>query len=332
MVSNLFAIMLRVGLIGVGRHGERYARHLVQDSLGARLVALARRNEAALRRQTEEFGCKGYLDYRELLASADVDAVVVVVPPTVHLDIIRAAVEAGKPVLLEKPAAPNLDVGLQMLQLVRRSGLPVMVAQTLRFNGVVRVLRDARREIGPVHALRIGQRFEPSRPGWIDDPAVSGGGMILHTGVHCFDLVRWLAESEVVAVSCAHSRVRAQRTEDNFACTLRLRDNHALASVAGSRATASRSGGVELAGEHGQLIGDHILNQAWLVRGTVASLLSVPEPVPTVRETLRSFIQALRTRDSLPIPLEDGLKAVAIADACYRSAASGREELVAAVD
>jgi predicted dehydrogenase len=102
--------------------------------------------------------------------------------------------------------------------------------------------------------------------------------------------------------------------------------------VAGSRATASRSGGVELAGEHGQLIGDHILNQAWLVRGTVASLLPVPEPVPTVRETLRSFIQALRTRGSLPIPLEDGLKAVAIADACYRSAASGREELVAIVD
>ena len=247
--------MVRIGLIGVGRHGERYARHLVRDSLGAELVALARRNPELAKRQAEEFGCRGFSDPGELIASPEVEAVVVVVPPTAHWDILQAAATAGKPVLLEKPAAPNMEIGERMREIVKRTGAFVMVAQTLRFNGVVQALREAIPRIGQIHSLRIGQRFEPSRPGWIDDPAVAGGGMILHTGVHCFDLVRYLTGQEVRSVTCMHSRIRAERTEDNFACTLRLEDERSLATVAGSRATASRSGGVEIAGAGGQLIG-----------------------------------------------------------------------------
>ncbi len=323
--------MLRLGLIGVGRHGERYARHLVQEDLGARLVAIARRSEDLVHQQAAELGCRGYADYRELLAAPDVDAVIVVVPPTAHLDIVRAAAAEGKPVLLEKPAAPNLNVGLEILNCVRAKGLPVMVAQTLRFNGVIQALRAAREGIGRIHGLRIGQRFEPSRPGWIDDPSVSGGGMILHTGVHCFDLVRWLTDLEVRAVTCMISRVRAARTEDNFACALKLSDGVCLASVAGSRATGSRSGGVEIAGEKGQLIGDHVLNRASRVCGHSVEEIAVPPPVATVREAVRAFVEALQRARDLPIPLEEGLKAVAIVDACYRSAATGQEEQVLAV-
>lgn len=320
--------MLRIGLIGVGRHGERYARHLVRDALGAELVGLARRNSELAKRQAQEFGCRAYSDFRELIAAPEVEAVVVVVPPTLHLEIVEAAATAGKPTLVEKPAAPNLDVGARLRAIVKRTGLFLMVAQTLRFNGVVRTLRAAIPEIGPIHSLRVGQRFEPSRPGWIDEPQVAGGGMILHTGVHCFDLVRYLTGQEVRSVTCMHSQVRSHRTEDNFACTLRLEDGRCLASVAGSRATASRSGGVEIAGAEGQLVGDHVSNRVLLIRGMTETALPVPEPVPTVRETLCSFVAAVRDRVPPPISLEEGLRAVAIADACYRAARSGKEEPV----
>lgn len=314
---------VRIGLIGVGRHGSRYAHHLTQDPLGARLVALARRHRAEAERQAAQYGCKAYDDWRALVAAAEVDAVVAVVPPTLHPEIVAAAAAAKKPLLLEKPAAATVAAGCELLACAEKASLPVMVAQTLRYNGVVQELVRALPQIGSLHALRLGQHFEPSRPGWIDDPTIAGGGMLLHTGVHCFDLVRFVTGMEVERVSCAWSRVNVRYTDDNFAALLVLADGRTLATVGGSRATASRSGGIEIAGERGQLIADHVLNRAWLVQGSEATPLAVPLPVPTVREVLREFVQAVHRGQRMPIPLEEGLRAVAIVEACYWAAANG---------
>ncbi|MBI3782187.1 MAG: Gfo/Idh/MocA family oxidoreductase [Deltaproteobacteria bacterium] len=323
---------LGIGLIGVGRHGERYAHHLVEDFPGLRLVAIARRTPDAVARRSAELSCHGYTDYRQLVEAPDVDALIVVVPPTLHPEIIEAAAAARKPVLLEKPAAVSVEAGRRMLRQIRQAGIEVMVAQTLRFNGVVRCLLQARERIGPIHALRIGQRFEPSRPGWIDDPAIAGGGMTLHTGVHCFDLVRLLSGCEVDRVTCEMTRVGTARSEDNFAATLRLQGGTALATVAGSRATASRSGGIELAGRSGQLIGDHLLNFASEVHGTTASPFAVPPPVATVHETIAAFSTALLAHRPMPITFEEGLRAVAIAEACYRAADTAAAAAVPPID
>jgi predicted dehydrogenase len=314
---------LGIGLIGVGRHGARYARHICADFPNLRLTAIARRNRTLVEPQAAELGCRAYTDFREMIDAADVDAVIVVVPPTLHPEIVEAAAAARKPVLLEKPAAVSVAAGRQMLQQARRAGIPVMVAQTLRFNGVVRCLLAARERIGRVHALRLGQRFEPSRPGWIDDPAIAGAGMTLHTGVHCFDLVRILSGLEVDRVSAAISCIGTARTDDNFAATLQLDGGAGLATVAGSRATASRSGGIEVVGTGGQLIGDHVLNLAYEVHGATITQLELPPTTATVRETIAAFTDALRAGRPLPVPLEDGLRAVAIAEACYRAAANG---------
>jgi len=318
---------LRLGLIGTGRHGSRYARHIVRDLPDLRLVALARRDAGAAQEQAAEYGCRCCRDYRELIASPDVDAVVVVVPPTLHPEILEAAAAEGKPVLLEKPAAPSVEAGRRMLRIARAAGIPVMVAHTLRYNGIVRVLLQARARIGRIHALRIAQYFEPSRPGWIDDPAVSGGGVTLHTGVHSFDLARVLSGLEAERVSCEMSSVATVRTEDTFSAVVRMQEG-TLASIAGCRATASRGGALELVGERGQLIADHAMNFAHVVHETTLTPLEVPPPVSTVLETMKDFAAALRRGGPMPIPLEEGLRAVALAEACYRAAASHRCEEV----
>ena len=323
---------LRIGLIGSGKHGSRYAQHIVRDFPALRLVGLARRNLEAARAQAKDLGCRAYGDYHELLTAPDIDAVIVVVPPTLHVDIIEAAAANRKPVLLEKPAAPSLDAGQRMLRASRRAGIPVMVAQTLRYNGVVRRLMEARTRIGPIHAARIAQHFEPSRPGWIDDPAIAGGGITLHTGVHSFDLVRQLTGLEAERVSCELTRIGTVRSEDNFSAVIRMHGGSSVVAVAGSRATASRSGAIELTGRNGMLIADHVLNTAQLVEGTTVTPLPVPEPIPTVRAVLADFVAALQRGTPMPIPLEEGLRAVALAEACYRAATSGRAECVPLLD
>lgn len=324
---------LRVGLIGVGKHGLRYARH-IRDDLGGdvQLVALARRDRAKAQAFAEEFRCRAYSDYRELIAAPDVEAVIVVVPPTLHREVVGAAAAARKAILVEKPAAVSLAVGRELLSLVRRAGVPVMVAQTLRYNAVVNVIRDALPSIGAIHSVRLSQRFEPSSLAWLDDPAISGGGMTLHTGVHMFDLLRFLTGLEALRVDCEMSSVVTRLTEDNFSATIRMRGDTALASVVGSRATHSRTGSIELAGERGQLIGDHVLRTACRVEGTTMTQLSLPPTAMTVRDVVRDFAAALRSGRPMPVSLEDGLRNVAMADACYRAAAEKRAVEVEQVD
>jgi predicted dehydrogenase len=321
-----------VGLIGVGQHGIRYARHIAADAPELKLVAIARRTIDAARPLAEELGCRVFSDYRELIAHPSVEMVIAVVPATLHLPIVEAAAAHKRTLLLEKPAAINLDDGRRMLQVARAAGIRVMVAQTLRYSEVVRTMLDARPRIGAVHALRLSQRFEPSRPGWIDDPSISGGGIVLHTGVHSFDLMRLFSGLEPDRVSCEIAVVKTARTEDNFSAVVRLDGGKALANVAGSRATASRSGPIELAGERGQLIGDHVLGTVLLVEGRNATPLPVPPTLPTVREIVRDFARVVSRDLPIPIPLEEGLRAVAVSQACYESARCGTAAAVERID
>jgi len=323
---------MRVGLIGVGKHGRRYARHVRQDIPGLTLAGVARRDAARVAEVAHELGCRGFATSRELIEADDVDVVIAVVPPTLNEEIVALAARAGKPLLLEKPAAGSLAAARRMLAEVRAHDAWVSVAHTLRYNGVVQALRQRLPEIGPLHAVTLTQRFERSTLDWLDDPARSGGGICLHTGVHSFDLVRYLTGVEVTAVTCVQGRVWTRRTEDSFAATLTLADGTIFATVAGSRAAAGRTGYIEVAGADGTLIGDHVANTARLAVGNEARPIDPGPPVPTVRDTLRAVASALATGGAPPIPIEEGVRAVAIADACYRATRSGAATTVEVVD
>jgi predicted dehydrogenase len=80
---------------------------------------------------------------------------------------------------------------------------------------------------------------------------------------------------------------------------------------------------MELAGARGHIVADHVRSEAWLTRGSERTPIPIVAPIPTVREALRAFVAALRDGTPMPITVDDGLRAVAIADACYRSAAQG---------
>src|SRR6476660_5107930 len=76
--------MLGIGLIGLGKHGSRYARHIVEDLTDAALVAVCRRNRPEGEKLAAASGCAFYDDYHDLVASPRVDAVVLPVPPAVY--------------------------------------------------------------------------------------------------------------------------------------------------------------------------------------------------------------------------------------------------------
>ena len=197
------------------------------------------------------------------------------------------------------------------------------MAHTLRWNTVVRALRDRMSDLGPLRALVVNQRFEPSPLDWLDRPELSGGGILLHTGVHSFDLVRWLTGAEVRRVWCRTARAVTVCTEDNFIATLELSGSDALVAVGGSRATAGRSGLVDAACRDAQIVGDH--QQHWLhtVRGLERTPVPLDDPAPTVREVTRAFGRLLLHGEQPPVTPEDGARAVLIAEACRQSGVTG---------
>jgi len=314
---------IAVGLIGAGKHGQRYVRHIALDVPELHLVALSRRDVAAGRRQAADLGCRFHGDWRDLVADPAVEAVVTVVPPVLHPAIAAAVAAAEKGLMIEKPLATTGAGAVEIVRLVRARGIRVLMAHTLRWNSVVRAVREALPALGPLRALYLSQRFEPSPLAWLDDPGTAGGGIVLHTGVHGFDLVRCLTGRDVTRVWCRTARAVTRRTEDTFLATLELDGSEAMVTVTGSRASAGRTGLIEVACEGGQLVGDHVQGFGWSVRGVERTPLAIGEPVPTVREALRSFARLILDGEAPPVTVEDGACAVLIAEACLAAAASG---------
>lgn len=312
-----------IGLIGLGRHGMRYARHLLEPLPNARLVAVCRRNVAEGAAFAAGHALRFYQDYRELIADPGVQAVAVVTPPSLCRSICLEAIRAGKPLLIEKPLAPTGVEAREMVRAAESARVPLMTAQTLRFDLAVLALKAQLASVGRRQYLVLTNRVEP-RPEIVQDPAdYAGRGVLLEIGIHQLDLVRFLTGEEVAEVRCEMDRATPGMPESRAVVSLRTTGGlPCLVDV--SRVTAGRMGRVEWVGAEGQVIADWVHHR--LSRVTSRSVVDerTVEDRPTVVAALQAFANALERGMPLPVTGLDGQRAVEIADACYRSAAEGR--------
>jgi predicted dehydrogenase len=320
---------LRLAVVGAGKHGSRYATHAARDVDGIELVAVCRRDSGKGEALARELGCEFAGDAEKLVARRDLDAVVLAAVPSLLPVLLPIAVETGKRLIVEKPVAPSLDAGLPLLDLIEKSGVYCLAGHTLRFNATVEALRRELPSLGRLDSFLFTQRF-PAQPdlAWLDTPGFSGGGNVLHTGVHCFDLLRWLSGSEVEAAAATLRSVCTKRTEDHFVSLLTMQREGLLAQVACSRSTDSRNGLVEVTGEHGQLVVDHVLGTGYRLGPRGREELAACSPRMTVKVLLERFVDDAKRDAPPPVTFRDGLAAVAVGEACYRSAQSGAFEAV----
>ncbi len=214
---------LRIGAIGAGGFGLFALQQFLQAP-GVSLTAIAGTHREAALAMARRFGVPDLVEVDALLASPDVDLVYIATPPFLHFPQARAALEAGKHVICEKPLALTLAQADELLALAQARDLLCVANLMQRYN---RLFESARGlvESGALGACLHGwfenyASDEGLRPDhWFWDPAKSGGIFIEH-GVHFFDLFAgWLGEGEVVA---AQRVLRpGSGVEDQVQCTVR---------------------------------------------------------------------------------------------------------------
>jgi predicted dehydrogenase len=185
---------VKLAIVGCGLIGRKRLRSLrpgdsvvaVVDPVEARAASLA----------AEAPGAAALTDWRAAVERADVDAVIVSTSNDALAPVTMAAVEAGKHVLVEKPAARHPDELTPIIALAEKSGVRVQVGFNHRYHPAFQQARKLLESgtLGPLmfirarygHGGRVGYDKE-----WRANPEISGGGELLDQGVHLIDLSRW---------------------------------------------------------------------------------------------------------------------------------------------
>jgi predicted dehydrogenase len=306
----------------------------------SRVTALSRRDLEAARASAAQYNIShAFESAAALCRSPEVDAVFVATPNVSHLKDVLLAIEAGKPVLCEKPMGMNANECRQMVEAARRANVLLGVAQVFRFEGSTTALRErvAARQVGnPVFA-----RSEFSFPArtharkWLTDYRTAGGGPIADVGVHCIDALRYILRDEIVRITTSGIS-DAESGDVEAAAVLSLEfARRTLGSVLVSIRAEYRTP-LEIVGEAGALYANNAFNVEHPIEielrqgGRIVERETVSNADAYARQ-VDAFSAAVEGKAEFPVPGEEGWQNQEVLDAAYRSLKSGQAETVARV-
>lgn len=173
---------IRWGILGAGGIARMFAK-AVQQHTSAQITAVGSRSMANAQVFAQDFGVPHtFGSYEALVASHEVDAIYVATPHSHHLAHARMALEAGKPVLVEKAFARNASEALQIFSTAQHQGLFAMEAMWTRFLPATALVHEviASGEIGEVISVIAdhGQRLDFDREGRLLNPTLAGGALL----------------------------------------------------------------------------------------------------------------------------------------------------------
>lgn len=189
---------IRVGYIGAGGISRVHLEAASQLPHDVSMAAICDINERLAMEKAEKYAIPHvYTDYRKILESEEIDAVVVTLPNFLHAKVVTDALEAGKHVLCEKPMASNAADAKAMVEAEKKSGKKLMVSLNNRFRSEAQWLRQniASGGLGQVYYAKTGwvrRRGIPVWGAWFSNRELSGGGPLIDIGVHTLDLTLWL--------------------------------------------------------------------------------------------------------------------------------------------
>ncbi|MFE9203365.1 Gfo/Idh/MocA family protein [Micromonospora sp. NPDC007230] len=330
-----------VAILGAAHMGHAWAySRALTESPNACLVGLYDPEPQHTRWIHQDFGVPLTGDAEALLASPEVDAVLVCSANDEHRAHVELAAAHGKHVLCEKPIATTVEDGEAMVAACAAAGVQLHLPFVSRFLPMVERARTAVRDgrLGDLIGLVGGNRgrppLPPAYPGWITDPVAAGGGALIDHSVHVTDVMRHVSGLEVTEVSAeAGSLLWNLDVDDVAVVSLRL-ENGAVGSIDPSWSVPANHPHdydfyLRLVGTEGSLEitdGAETLNVISAREGGPRGLRQASFAEDADRAMIEAFLASARA-GVIEDPCatgQDGVRALEVALAGYRSSTLGQ--------
>ena len=323
--------MLNIGLLGAGRIGNVHAQAITSHP-GSRLAAVSDVVADSAAKLAAEHGAEARSS-DQIIADPSIDAVLIATSTDTHSDLIEAATKAGKAVLCEKPVDLSLARAQACQKAVAGSGQPVMIGFNRRFDpgfGALKAALDAG-EIGRAELLSITS-FDPAPPP-VSYIKVSGG-LFRDMMIHDFDMANFIMGDAPVTVSAVGTSIvdpaiGQAGDVDTAVVTLTYGDGRIAVIKNSRRAVYGYDQRVELLGSDGLLQAQNVLENT-LVKSTTAGVTGAKPTyffleryMPAYRAEWAAFVDAITNNTPMPVTLDDGVAALAMAEAATMSRQSG---------
>jgi UDP-N-acetyl-2-amino-2-deoxyglucuronate dehydrogenase len=304
------------------------------------LVAVCSRRPEHASAVAADYGCDWVTDYRRLLDREDIDVIGVYTSTDLHYEIAHAAAQAGKSVVVSKPAEVDTGRAEEMVAAARCSGVRLVVEFDTHYQlsayRIHRAIADG--SFGPliqgdyVNKCHRGQAYYDEAGGW-RARIETGGGCVLNQGVHALDHLIWY-QGEVEGVfAMSGTFAHDMPAEDAASAVIRFRNGSLATFTATTTFHNSRPAGrygegtVKRAEVHGRdgsatMLGDDVL--MWSVHGSPDPGAELPEHPPmNVFQDLAWTMADPHYTSSTLVADDAVLNCVYLADALRRSADTG---------
>jgi UDP-N-acetylglucosamine 3-dehydrogenase len=340
------ALMIRIAISGAGAIASRAHIPAFKIVADAEIVAIQSRTMEKAAGVAETLWPNGesrphvYDDFDAMLSRENPDAVLVLTPNRFHREYTLNAIAAGAHVLVEKPMAPNAADAQAMVDAAAGAKRVLMVAMQRRYGPLETIVKEA------LEAGAIGQPYffrgrlshggpQTWAPGqsWFTDAGQAGGGATLDLGVHVADLARWYM-GDVATVSGQVATIGKRiKVDDTGAMVLGFRSG-AMGVIEASWSAYPPLSALEISGSEGRVMMGYPRLDIAIVRadGTsvpgysreeIVARFDVRDLLAPFRSLAQNFIASIKG-EAAPMPSGvDGLGAIEVIDACYRSSKTG---------
>ncbi|WP_127032243.1 inositol 2-dehydrogenase [Brucella melitensis] len=332
-------MVTRLALLGAGRIGKVHAGAIASDRR-ARLLAVADANEDAAEAIADASGAQ-VRSIDEIERASDVDAVLICTPTNTHADLIERFARAGKAVFCEKPIDLDIARVHACLAVIRETGAKVMLGFNRRFDphfvAVRKAIDDGR--IGKVEMVTITSRDPGAPPA---DYIKVSGGIFRDMTIHDFDMARFLLGEEIESVAASASvlvdpKIGELGDYDSASVILTTASGRQCMISNSRRASYGYDQRIEVHGSLGAVSAENqrpvsieIASKDGYNRPPLHDFFMTRYTAAYAAE-IGAFIDALDSGKA-PMPsAEDGLKALALAEAALRSVKEGRTVKVAEI-
>ena len=329
----------RVGyaVVGLGELTEEQLYPAFSLSGQSRLCALVTGNREKALEQAELLGLKpqdvyDYDHFEELKDRADVQAVFIVLPNSLHREYTERAARIGKHVLCEKPLSVSVADAEAMVAACEATGVLLMTAYRIQYAPHHQAARELIQggTLGRIKLITaVDVQTEPNEGQWRLKRDLAGGGSLLDVGLYCLNTTRYLSGEEPYEVfAYTHSTPndpRFSEVEESVSFTLRF-PSGLISSNSYSYGT-SKHRSLRVLGEKGNLSLDPAFDYTNL-RLMVDTETEVRETL--IKETdqfaleLDHFSSCILNGETPFTPGEEGLQDQRVMEAIYQSAREGR--------